>query len=98
VPYGHYDIAPHAAVRYCAATYERDLSCVDCQQLLDARYQGPRPLALARLTISPAGIRRICIDTPSDASVLQCLAGTRPATPLRATAVRKQKATFQVSH
>jgi hypothetical protein len=52
LPPGHYDIAPHAAVRYCAATYERDLSCVDCQQLLDARYQGSRPLALARLTIS----------------------------------------------
>jgi hypothetical protein len=24
----------------------------DCQQTLDARYQGPRPLALARLTVS----------------------------------------------
>ncbi|MEX7642676.1 hypothetical protein, partial [Stenotrophomonas maltophilia] len=36
-------------------TYERDLPCVDRQQTLDARNQGPRPLALARLTLSPAG-------------------------------------------
>ena len=55
-PPGHGDIAPYASVRYCAATYERDLSCVDCQQTLDARYQGSRPLALARLTISPPAL------------------------------------------
>jgi hypothetical protein len=52
LPPGHCDIARPAPVRYCAATYERDLLCVYCQQTLDARYQGSRPLALARLTIS----------------------------------------------
>jgi len=52
MPAGYGDIAPYCGVRYCAGTYERDLSRVDCQQTLDARYQGSRPLALARLTIS----------------------------------------------
>ncbi|MEE1921980.1 hypothetical protein V0R50_10060 [Pseudomonas sp. 148P] len=49
------DIARNVSVGYCAETYERDLPRVDRQQTLDARYQGPRPLALARLTLSPAG-------------------------------------------
>jgi hypothetical protein len=46
------DIARSPSVRYCAETYERDPPRDDCQQTLDARYQGPRPLALARLTLS----------------------------------------------
>jgi hypothetical protein len=50
------DIAPYPSVRYCAETYERDPPRDDCQQTLDARYQGPRPLALARLTISPPAL------------------------------------------